>query len=88
MAEKGSSVTEARGSVVAPLTRSSNLDRIRVSRTKSPWGARGDMSPAFVLMAKVDSSTSVTLSVLAPSLATGPSKFHGSDMWVRYRLAW
>ncbi len=87
VAEKGSSVTAASGSVGAPLTRISNLDRMRVSRTKSPWAARGDMSPALVLMAKVDSSTRVTTSVLAPSLATGPSRFHGSAIRVRYLLA-
>ena len=60
VAEKGSSVTAARASGRAPLTRSSNRDRIRVSRTKRPWAEPVTMSPARPLMAKVDSSTRVT----------------------------
>ena len=62
----------------APFTRSSNRDRIRVSRTKRPWADPGDDVPAPPLMAKVDSSTRVTTPPAWPRPATLPLKVHGS----------
>ena len=88
MAENGSSVTAASGSVRAPLTSSSKRERIRVSRTKRPWAAPGEMSPALPLMAKVDSSTRVTTPGAGSSGVTGPAKVQGSAMRVPYRLTW
>ena len=73
MAENGSSVTAASGSVRTPSTSSSKRERIRVSRTNSPWAAPGDMSPAPPLMAKVDSSTRVTAPPPEASWVTGPA---------------
>ena len=49
------------GSGRAPFTRSSRRDRMRVSRTKSPWADPGTRSPLCPLMVKVDSSTRVTV---------------------------
>ena len=60
VAENGSSVIAANGSVLAPFTSTSSRERIRVSLKKSPWAAPAAMSPELPLMAKVDSSTRVT----------------------------
>jgi hypothetical protein len=62
-----------------PSTSTSNRERILVSRTNRPWADPGEMSPAPPLMAKVDSSTSVT-TLEEPNWVTGPAKFHGSAM--------
>ena len=88
MAENGSSVTAASGSVRTPFTSTSNRERIRVSRKKRPWAAPAVMSPAPPLMAKVDSSTRVTTPAVESSCVTGPAKFHGSAMGVPYRPTW
>ena len=88
MAENGSSVIAANGSVLDPLTRTSSRDRIRVSLKKSPCAAPAAMSPELPLMAKVDSSTRVTTLVVESRRATGPAKFHGSAMRLPYWLTW
>ena len=78
MAENGSSETTASDSGLAPFTRSSNRDRIRVSRTKRPSAEGVTTSPSRPLMAKVDSSTRVTTPPAWPRPATLPLKVHGS----------
>ncbi len=73
MAENGSSVMAASGSVVCPFTSSSSRARIRVSRKKRPWAEPRAMSPELPLMAKVDSSTRVTTLAPESNLAIGPA---------------
>jgi hypothetical protein len=73
VALKGSVATAVSGSSGRPSTRSSRRERIRVSRKNSPWAPPVMMSPAWSLMAKVDSSTRVTVPRRPPSPATFPA---------------
>ena len=88
VAVNGSSVIAANDWDRAPLISTSNRERIRVSRKKSPSAPPVVMSPALPLMAKVDSSTRVTTPALESSWVTGPAKFQGSAMRLPYRLTW
>ena len=61
-----------------PLTRSSNRERIRVSRTNRPSAEGVTTSPSRPLMENVDSSTRVTTPSDRPRPVTLPLKVHGS----------
>src|SRR5579872_1240280 len=78
-AENGSSDTTASASGRAPFTRSSKRDRMRVSRTNRPSAEGATTSPSLAEMAKVDSSTRVTVPPEEPRRGTLPAKVHG---WV------